>query len=41
MYDGHNVVKSVFVEAFSFHHGRGVTGMPDLMRPLGEVEYSQ
>lgn len=41
MYDGHNVVKIVFTQANAFYHARGVTGMPDLMRPLGEVEYCQ
>merc|ERR1719191_1493034 len=41
MYDGHNVVKTVFAQCFAFHHAKGVTGLPDVMRPLGEVEYCQ
>lgn len=41
MNDGHNIVGTVFTQAYSFHHGKGVTGMPDAMRPLGEVEYNQ
>lgn len=40
-YDGHNVVKTVFVQAGAFTHGKGVTGMPEVMRALGEVEYVQ
>merc|ERR1719160_2345017 len=36
--DGHNVVKTVFTQAVTFYHGKGVTGLPEIYRALGEVE---
>ena len=35
--DGHNVVSTVYVQAFSFHRSFG----PEEERPVGEVEFAQ
>ncbi|CAE8608431.1 unnamed protein product [Polarella glacialis] len=37
VYDGHNVVSTVYVEAFSFYWKEG----PEEFRPIGEVEFCQ